>query len=179
MMVLGSVASAVVLGLLALALRRRWGWVSAFSILGLVWWLVVIALVTLVSPYGEEIPSWFGPNQCSFDYDGPAPDGFWIFDGGQRLLNTLLFIPAGFLLMHAVLAWRRVWLWAPLGMVALIGCSVAIEWAQSRMWQLGRACDVTDVVDNGIGAVIGVVLGVLGVFVVRFKRSRAGRWRKH
>ena len=42
---------------------------------------------------------------------GPAPDGFWIFAGGQRLLNTLLFVPSGILLVVA--AARRL-AWSPI-----------------------------------------------------------------
>lgn len=120
-MVAGAAVSGVVLGLVALLVRRRVGWVGAVAWCGLLWWLVVIALVTLVPLYGVDyaVPADTRPETCSMDYGGPAPEGFWIFDGGQRLLNTALFVPAGALLVLAVARWRIGWVTAPLGLIGL------------------------------------------------------------
>ena len=50
---------------------------------------------------------------------------------------------------------------APLGIVALGLYSLFIETAQLAAARIGRACDVTDMVDNVAGAVLGGLLGVL------------------
>ncbi|MEZ5096555.1 MAG: hypothetical protein R2731_10795 [Nocardioides sp.] len=67
------------------------------------------------------------------DIGGPAPDGFWIFGGGQRLLNVAIFIPSGILLVLAVARWRAGWVLAPLGLAALAAYSVAIEITQLQL----------------------------------------------
>ena len=46
---------------------------------------------------------------CSWDIGGPAPDGFWILPGGQRLLNAVVFVPAGALLVLVAARWRWAW----------------------------------------------------------------------
>lgn len=176
-MVLGALLGAGVCALLALALTHRFGWVSAWSASGLVWWLGVIALVTLVP---LDTIDYFRPEGsvsrvCSFDYGGPAPDGFWIFSGGQRLLNTVLFIPAGALWVLTVARWRVGWLLVPLGLAGLVGFSVLLEWTQLQASRIGRACDVTDVVDNATGAAIGIGIGLLLAILFRPWRRR-GKW---
>ena len=74
---------------------RSLGWFGAITWSGLLWWLIVIGLVTLVPLYGIDlaVPAEARSDTCSLDYGGPAPDGFWIFSGTQRLLNTALFVP--------------------------------------------------------------------------------------
>ena len=61
---------------------------------------------------------------CSWDIGGPAPDGFWIFSGGQRLLNVAVFVPPGRCSCVAAARWRR---WAlvtvPLGLALLAAYS--------------------------------------------------------
>ncbi len=178
-MVAGALCSGLVLLALALLTRRSLGSLRAWSLSGLLWSLVVIALVTLVPATGAPgwIPAEEAQTTCSFDLGGPAPDGFWIFDGGQRLLNTALFVPAGFFLVLLTLR-RRTW-WAAVPGLALLGLySVGIEVVQLELTRLDRACDVTDVVDNASGALLGwgaglVVALVLGA--VRSSRSRSGR----
>lgn len=178
-MVLGATASGAVSLLLGWLLSRWLGYVTGLSIVGLAWWLLVIGLVTLtpLDAIDLAIPHDAAQTSCSFDYGGPAPDGFWIFSGGQRLLNTVLFVPAGFLLMLSVVKWRLSWLLAPLGLALLAGYSVAIELGQLEMARLGRACDVTDIVDNTLGAAIGVVLGAFAAVCVRARRRHVLRRR--
>lgn len=176
-MVLGAVLGAGLCVLLALALTHRFGWVSAWSACGLLWWLGVIALVTLTP---LDAIDYYRPAEtvaavCSFDYGGPAPDGFWIFSGGQRLLNTVLFVPAGALWVLTVARWRAGWLLVPLGLAGLVGFSVGIEWAQLQASRIGRACDVTDVVDNATGAAIGIGAGLVLAVLFRPWRRR-GKW---
>lgn len=164
---------------LVLASRRRHGSVAAVSFGLLLWSLVVIAAVTLL-PMSEQ-PGWIpveeAQTSCSWDIGGPAPDGFWIFGGGQRLLNTLVFVPSGLLAAVALGRWR--W-WAtvtvPLAVVALAAYSFGIEATQLHLARLDRACDVTDMIDNASGAVLGAGAGVLLLPVLR--PWRGGRARR-
>ncbi|MGH3347282.1 MAG: VanZ family protein [Nocardioides sp.] len=173
-MVAGALASGVGFAVLAAVLRRRLGWLSAAAWCGLAWWLVVIALVTLVPFYGIDlaVPAETRSETCSLDYGGPAPEGFWIFSGGQRLLNTALFVPAGALLVLAAARWRIGWVMAPLGLLGLAAYSLAIELVQLELARIDRACDVTDFVDNVVGAVLGFTIGLLLAAALRPWRSR-------
>lgn len=161
-MLAGALLSGALLGVLAVVLKRWCGPVSAVALAGFVWWLVVIALVTLVPLTGVDlaIPAEVRSDTCSMDYGGPAPDGFWILGGTQRTLNTVLFVPAGALLVLAAARWRSRWVVVPLGAVALAAYSVAIETTQLAVARIGRACDVTDIADNVLGIGVGVAVGV-------------------
>ena len=66
---------------------------SAASIAGFLWAVAVIRLVTLVptSAHTGIVPAETRMTTRSWDIGGPAPDGFWIFESGQRTLNTVLF----------------------------------------------------------------------------------------
>lgn len=160
-MVLGAAGSLALCVLLALALRRWLGGMRAWCLAGLVWTVVVVALVTLVPAEGAPgiIPAGEAQTSCSWDVGGPAPDGFWIFSGGQRLLNTALFVPPGFFL-GLLLGTRRRWWLGGLGVVLLAVYSAGIEATQLALARLDRACDVTDVLDNTTGALMGVALGL-------------------
>jgi glycopeptide antibiotics resistance protein len=63
----------------------------------------------------------------------------------------------------------------PLGLVALAGYSSLIELTQLEAARIDRACDVTDIIDNVTGAVIGVLLGITLLPVVRPWRFRPAR----
>lgn len=177
---LAGAALAAVLALLgAWLLARRVGWRAALVSAGLAWWLVVIALVTLI-PY-DGAPGWVYAEDrlgyCSMDLGGPAPDGFWIFDSGQRLLNTVLFTPAGALVVLVAAATRRRWPTVVelvlVGLVVLAAYSLGIEFTQLELARLDRACDVTDLVDNVTGAAVGVLVGLALLPVVApWRRSR-------
>jgi hypothetical protein len=173
-MVAGALVSGAFFAVLASLLRYRVGWLSAVAWCGLAWWLVVIGLVTLVPLYGIDlsVPAETRSDTCSMDYGGPAPAGFWIFSGGQRLLNTALFVPAGALLVLATARWRIGWVLAPLGLLGLAAYSLAIELVQLELARIDRACDITDFVDNVIGAAIGFALGLLLAAALRPWRTR-------
>ena len=173
-MLLLVVVSGAVCLLLALVLRPRLGWVSAGAIGGFVWSLAVIASITLIPANGAPgiVPAEGRLTGCSWDLGGPAPEGFWIFAGGQRLLNTVVFVPPGALLVVAAARWRSAWVLVPAGLAALAGYSVAIEATQLALARLDRACDVTDVVDNVTGAVLGVGLGLVLALLLRPWRRR-------
>lgn len=173
-MLLGAAVSGLAALALALALKRGLGWVTAGAIAGLLWSLVVIGLVTLVPADGAPgvVPAEGRLDSCSWDIGGPAPEGFWIFAGTQRLLNSLIFVPSGALLVVAAARWRSAWVTVPLGLVALAAYSVAIEAAQLVLARIDRACDVTDVVDNVTGAGLGVLIGLVLALLLRPWRQR-------
>lgn len=173
-MLLGVVIAAIVCGLLGLALVRPLGWVSGPAIAGFLLAVAVIALVTLVptSPHTGIVAAEGRMTTCSWDIGGPAPEGFWIFQSGQRTLNTVLFVPAGALLVLAVARWRAGWVLAPLGLLALAGYSALIEKTQLELARIDRACDVTDVIDNATGAAIGAGIGLGLALLLRPWRHR-------
>jgi hypothetical protein len=175
-MLVGVALSGVVCGLLALVLRRRLGWVTALALTALLWSVVVIGLITLIPANGAPgvVYAEGRMDTCSWDIGGPAPDGFWIFSGGQRLLNLAVFVPSGALLVVAASRWRR-WtpVTVPLGLALLAAYSVGIEWTQLVLARIDRACDVTDIIDNVTGAGIGVLLGVVAAMTLRPWRSRS------
>jgi hypothetical protein len=156
--------SGLLCAVLAAALRPRFGWVSAVAIAGFAWSLAVIASITLIPADGAPgiVAAEDRLATCSWDLGGPAPEGFWIFSGGQRLLNTLVFVPSGALLVVAAARWRAAtWVLVPVGLALLAAFSVAIEATQLALARIDRACDVTDVVDNVTGAVVGVGIGIV------------------
>jgi hypothetical protein len=177
-MLLGALVSGVVLAAVAMVATRRLGWRAAWATAALLWSVTVIGLVTLIPAYGAPgiVPAEGRLETCSWDIGGPAPQGFWIFASGQRLLNTVLFVPSGVLLVIAATRFRRAWLTIPLGLVALAAYSAGIEWTQLVLARIDRACDVTDLIDNTTGAVIGVLLGVLLLSIRRLMEiTRADR----
>lgn len=163
-MLLGAlVALALCAGLAWLLARGGLGRRSGAAFGAFFWSLAVIALVTLIPVGGPPgvVPVEGRLPGCSWDIGGPAPEGFWVLGGGQRTLNTLLFVPSGALLVLAVMRWR--W-WAvalvPWGLLFLAGLSAGLELTQLALARLDRACDVTDIVDNVTGAGLGVLLGL-------------------
>jgi hypothetical protein len=159
---------------LAAVLARRFGW--AWSVLAglLLWSVVVIGVLTLIPANGAPgVVSAEGRlDHCSWDIGGPAPDGFWILPGGQRMLNAVVFVPSGVLLVLVAARWRSAWVTVPLGLAALAGYSTLIELTQLAAARIDRACDVTDIIDNVTGAGIGVLIGLAVLPVVRPWRLR-------
>ena len=173
-MLLATGLSGMVFALVALGLRRSLGTVAAWAIAGFLWSLVVIAIVTLLptDPDVGVVPAEGRATTCSTDIGGPAPDGFWIFAGGQRLLNTVLFIPSGALLVLGASRWRIGWVLVPLGLAGLAAYSALIELTQLELARIDRACDLTDVIDNVTGAVFGVGIGLVLMLLLRPWRHR-------
>ena len=159
---------------LAAALSRRLGWPWSLLFGLLVWSVVVIGVLTLIPANGAPgVVSAEGRlTTCSWDIGGPAPDGFWILPGGQRLLNAVVFVPSGVLLVLVAARWRSAWLTIPLGLAALAGYSTLIELTQLVAARIDRACDVTDIIDNVTGAALGVLIGLTMLPVVRPWRFR-------
>ena len=162
-MLVGAVLAGIACLGLAAVVRRRTGWPWAVSLGLFVWSLLVLGLITLLPANGAPgiVPAEDRLDYCSWDIGGPAPEGFWIVAGGQRLLNTLVFVPSGALLVLVAARWRRLaWVTVPVGFALLAGYSVLIELVQLALARLDRACDVTDVIDNITGAGIGILLGI-------------------
>jgi hypothetical protein len=172
---------AAVAGLFALviglAVGRRMGPLAGVAWFGLLWSLAVIAVVTLVPAQNGlgYIPADQHATSCSWDIGGPAPGGFWILGGGQQLLNTLLFVPAGLFLVLVLGRWRAGWVLVPLGLAALAAYSLGIEETQLHVARIDRACDVTDIIDNVSGAVIGVLVGAALLPLARPWAARSRR----
>jgi hypothetical protein len=167
-------AAGVASAVLAAALARRFGW--PWSILAglLLWSVVVIGVLTLIPANGAPgiVPAEGRLSTCSWDIGGPAPDGFWILPGGQRLLNAVVFVPSGALLVLVAARWRWVWATVPVGLAALAAYSTLIELTQLEAARIDRACDVTDIIDNVIGAGIGALIGIVVLPLVRPWRLR-------
>jgi VanZ like family len=161
----------------ALAVGRPMGPVAGAAWGGLLWSLVVIGLVTLLPPVDHPgiVPASQHQTSCSWDIGGPSPGGFWIFGGGQQLLNALLFVPAGLLMTVAVCRWRTGRILVPLGFLLLAAYSLGIEETQLHVARIDRACDVTDILDNVAGAAIGVLAGLFLLPVLRPWRGRGAR----
>jgi VanZ like protein len=167
-------ASGVVLAVVVAVLARRFGW--PWSVLAglLLWSVVVIGVLTLIPANGAPgiVPAEGRLSTCSWDIGGPAPDGFWILPGGQRLLNALVFAPSGVLLVLVAARWRWAWATVPVGLAALAAYSTLIELTQLEAARIDRACDVTDIIDNVIGAGVGALVGILALPFVRPWRLR-------
>lgn len=140
-----------------IATRLRW---SRWPTLGALTSLAAVLTLTLPPAPGAAIgrPAWSAAGRCVeslFD-----PDVLWLglittADRGERVGNVLMFVPLAF---FAVLASRRPVRIAVAGVLLPVG----IELTQSVL-NLGRECVGYDWVNNGIGALLGAVLGALAV----------------
>lgn len=168
-MVVGALAAGAVSVLLALVTRRRLGTTSAVAVAGLLWSLATIALVTLVPTRADVgiVPAESRSDSCSWDYGGPSGAAFEVFGLDQRTLNVLLFVPAGMFLVLAVGRWWSGLVLAPIGLAGLAAYSLGIELVQLQLARLDRACDVTDMVDNVVGAGLGFVIGMALLPILR------------
>ena len=168
-MVLGALVAGGVAVVLALLTRRRLGTTTAVAVAGLLWSLVVIALVTLVPTRADVgiVPAESRSESCSWDYGGPSGAAFEVLGLDQRTLNVLLFVPAGMFLVLAVGRWWAGLLLAPIGLACLAAYSLLIELVQLQLARLDRACDVTDMVDNVVGAGIGFAIGLVLLPILR------------
>ncbi|TXH30803.1 MAG: VanZ family protein [Actinobacteria bacterium] len=109
----------------------------------------------------------------------PGVDGVWggclrevvhplgprgLLTGGDRSLNTWLFVPLG---LFAALASRtRRWI-----LPAAFAVPFVVEGVQRLVPWLGRRCQFQDLVDNVWGVVLGAVAGLLiGVLISRPQR---------
>ena len=126
--------------------RARAGWVVYGAA------LAVVLLITLM-PSLVRLTSGQVPLGCSWAlYPGLSE---------ERVLNVLLFVPLG---AACVLAPRR-----GLAVVVALAAPFVIESAQAVL-PLGRVCDVTDLVTNLTGLLVGLALGLLVVAIAHLGR---------
>ncbi|QXC62636.1 VanZ family protein [Aquihabitans sp. G128] len=121
----------------------RCAWIAA-SIAG----AAAVVLITL-APSGRG-----GTYACSFTVEGSVFD--WL-KGNQSTANVAMLVPVSVALPLATRGTR----WHRWSFVALVAFPVLIEAAQANL-PVGRACDVTDVVDNWWGVAFGCLLGWTG-----------------
>lgn len=87
-----------------------------------------------------------------------------LLTGGDRSLNTWLFVPLG--VFAALAARRRPWI-LPLAFTV----PFVVEAVQRTVPWLGRRCQFQDLVDNSWGLVLGAVAGLLvGLLAARPQR---------
>ena len=146
-----------VVGLLAITLgvvgwvRRRGSqrFATTVSALGFV---VVVAGVLSLTLFGPEPPSVAEPKLFLDPLEGAR--GWMTIAWNPVLDNVALFVPVG--AMAAALWWRRsivtVWL-------VCIALSVCIEVFQYLV-PTGRVANTADVLANGVGAAVGILLAV-------------------
>ena len=166
----------VVSAAVAAGLSRRFGW--PWSVLAglLLWSVVVIGVLTLIPANGAPgIVSAEGRlTTCSWDIGGPAPDGFWILPGGQRMLNARGLRPGGGAAgarrraLEVGVGHRARWDWRVLAAYSTADRATP----SSAAARIDRACDVTDIIDNVTGAGVGVLIGIALLPVVRPWRMR-------
>ncbi|MGN6197947.1 VanZ family protein [Humibacter sp.] len=100
-------------------------------------------------------------------WEHPATD--WItYSGVEFTANIAMFVPIG--LFFLLLFGRSRW-WVAMGVPFLM--TLSIETAQ--IWIPGRVSDIRDVISNTIGAVVGVLLGL----VITAPRARRDREAAH
>lgn len=96
----------------------------------------------------------------------------WLtYDRAEMLANVAMFVPVGLFLL--LLVGTRFWWVAAAGAFALTS---AIETAQRAI--PGRFPDERDLITNGTGALIGIVLGVALTLPATLRRARAKRARE-
>lgn len=126
----------------------------------LLWVLATITAMSLEPDSGRD-----GAGSCSF-----ALDYEFAFVINQRTLNQALYIPLGLLAVMIARSTRQ--------RIAAVGAALALsmvfELLQSTE-SIGRSCDITDVIDNGIGIAIGVGLGTVFTMIPRLTTSFSGR----
>ncbi|WP_157943944.1 VanZ family protein [Blastococcus atacamensis] len=115
------------------------------AVVGLVAYLVVLASVTLGASPGALFTRAAAEARMVQGLD-------WISTGDvERAANVLLFVPFGLLLCYALPRLSRILVW-----LLCVAASVAVEAAQFLL--PGRDATPVDVVTNGTGAAIGVLL---------------------
>jgi glycopeptide antibiotics resistance protein len=73
----------------------------------------------------------------------------------------------------ALARWRAGRVLVPVGLLALAAYSLGIEETQLHVARIDRACDVTDILDNVSGALLGVLLGLALLPLARPWRARS------
>ena len=146
-----------VVGLLVVALAvvgwvRRRGSQGAATTVSAIGFAVVVAGVLSLTLFGSEPPSLAEPELYLDPREGAR--GWTTIAWNPVLDNVALFVPVG--AMAAAVWWRRsivtVWL-------VCLAISVGIE-AFQYLVPTGRVANTADVLANGVGAAVGILLAV-------------------
>lgn len=162
-------ATFAVLAALAVAVHRpvarRAGWPPRATV-GLLVSLAAVAAITLPSGPGAAVtgPAWSALPGCWDTLFDPVGTGWELSAGsrGERLANTVMFLPVG---CFAVLATGR----AAAPLLAAVLLPVPVELVQA-VAGAGRLCAGADWATNGLGAFLG---GLVGWLLVRWRRDPA------
>jgi VanZ family protein len=154
--------AAVISAPLARGLRasRFVGWLLAFS--------VGVILASTLTPLACNCPSGLDiASRCDLVRVTPAP--FTDYLGPtDAAANVLLFLPLGFAVALIPRSRRGAAI-----LVATACLPVAIEVTQLVVTTLHRGCESADVVDNLLGLVAGLALGLVTGTVLRLRRPAA------
>ncbi|MFF4339047.1 VanZ family protein [Kitasatospora sp. NPDC001540] len=147
---------ALLLGLAAHRLARRYGWPQVFTVL----FGVALAAELTATFYPT------GQGGSTRPVCAVSSDLAFVFDTEQGRMNILMFVPIG---LFAVLAFGR-----PLAVaVGAAGLSALTETGQGLLPGVGRACDSSDFAANAVGGLAGVLLGCAVRLALR-RRIRPG-----
>ena len=127
--------------------------------------LLLACLLPLALTVGPRLPLDLEAGHGCVSYVRPYR---WWGQGGEEVANALLLLPVG-VLAPLLLGPRRA---VPL-LVAAAGFPWAVELTQYLLPWLGRECDLTDVLLNGAGLVVGATVGI-GLALLRRGLSPAG-----
>lgn len=133
-------------------------------------WLSVAygAGVVLIAFWGSPVDAGAGPwldRVIGAAHRLGAP-GWFGYDTVESLSNVVFFVPLGLLVV--LLAGAR-WWWA--GAAAGLVVSACIETGQA-LFLPARTASIEDVLANGLGAVLGAVVGVLALAWAAHRRRR-------
>jgi glycopeptide antibiotics resistance protein len=155
--------------------QRRPGRPSGWVRLAALVYLATLALITLLP---TRWPPWAGSSGLNdpklVPFDNFMVELKWapLWTLTDLFGNVLLFAPFGFLLPLLVPAVRRWWQVLAVG----VGVSLLIELYQVA-WPAMREASVTDVLMNGLGAVLGFAALRLTGYRRDGSSRRAPRWR--
>ncbi|MFK4482305.1 VanZ family protein [Curtobacterium sp. AB7] len=124
--------------------------------------------VALVGFWGSPVDAAAGPwleRVIATAHRHGAPDWFG-YGTIESLSNVVFFVPLGLLVV--LLAGAR-WWWA--GAAAGVVVSVGVETVQA-LFLPARTASIDDVLANGLGAVLGAVVGVLALAWAAHRRRR-------
>ena len=124
-------------------------------------WRVLLLLCAAAITYGSLHPFRFTPTPFDIAWDAFMADHRLWTSRGDVIGNIALFVPFGALALAALPAqWRGVLAWAPLLLVA-VAFAFAVQVLQ--IWFPPREPSLSDVLWNGVGSLVGMVVAALAL----------------
>jgi glycopeptide antibiotics resistance protein len=124
-----------------------------------------ILAATIPPDAGSDLVS-AGSGRCDVDGAWLAPLGRYLRPS-EDSLNVLLFVPLGIALGLLPRSRRTTVL-----IVATFALTLAIEATQSFVPAIRRGCEISDVVNNTLGLIVGLVVGAVFAALSRMNRGR-------